>query len=141
MRLWSIHPKYLDPKGLVALWREALLAQKVLQGLTKGYQAHPQLERFKRARHPQAAIATYLAALQSEAESRGYKFDASKISGLRVRTKIPVTTGQVRFELAHLRKKLKNRNPGWLRKISSGRKTDLHPLFRPRLGPIEDWER
>jgi len=30
MRLWSLHPRYLDAKGLVALWREGLLAQKVL---------------------------------------------------------------------------------------------------------------
>lgn len=35
MRLWTLHPKYLDTKGLVALWREALLAQKVLQGKQK----------------------------------------------------------------------------------------------------------
>ena len=27
MRLWTLHPKYLDAAGLVALWREALLAQ------------------------------------------------------------------------------------------------------------------
>ncbi|WP_368086417.1 pyrimidine dimer DNA glycosylase/endonuclease V [Nitrosomonas sp. Nm34] len=26
MRLWSIHPKYLDAKGLLALWREGLQA-------------------------------------------------------------------------------------------------------------------
>ena len=37
MRLWSIHPKYLDCKGLVALWREALLAKKVLRGKTRKY--------------------------------------------------------------------------------------------------------
>ena len=43
MRLWSIHPRYLDSMGLVALWREALLAQAVLRGETKGYKFHPQL--------------------------------------------------------------------------------------------------
>ena len=37
MRLWTLHPKYLDPQGLVALWREALLARAVLQGKTRGY--------------------------------------------------------------------------------------------------------
>ena len=36
MRLWSLHPRYLDAKGLVALWREGLLAQAVLKGQTKG---------------------------------------------------------------------------------------------------------
>jgi len=25
MRLWTLHPKYLDARGLVALWREGLL--------------------------------------------------------------------------------------------------------------------
>jgi len=30
MRLWSIHPKYLDRQGLLAVWRESLLAQSVL---------------------------------------------------------------------------------------------------------------
>jgi hypothetical protein len=43
MRLWSLHPQYLDPQGLVALWREALLAQAVLRGKTRGYKHHPQL--------------------------------------------------------------------------------------------------
>lgn len=47
MRIWSLHPKYLDTKGLVALWRETLLAQHVLSGKTKRYKNHPQLARFK----------------------------------------------------------------------------------------------
>ena len=46
MRLWSVHPRYLDTAGLTACWREALLAQKVLTGATRGYRRHPQLERF-----------------------------------------------------------------------------------------------
>jgi hypothetical protein len=47
MRLWSLHPKYLDRAGLLAVWREGLLAQQVLMGNTKGYKNHPQLNRFK----------------------------------------------------------------------------------------------
>jgi len=43
MRIWSLHPKYLDSKGMVALWREALLAKQVLLNKTKGYKNHPQL--------------------------------------------------------------------------------------------------
>jgi hypothetical protein len=46
MRLWSVHPRYLDRQGLTAAWREALLAQKVLTGTTRGYRNHPQLVRF-----------------------------------------------------------------------------------------------
>nr|WP_253280607.1 pyrimidine dimer DNA glycosylase/endonuclease V [Arcanobacterium phocae] len=47
MRLWSIRPSQLDRAALIAGWREGLLAQKVLAGLTKGYRHHPQLERFR----------------------------------------------------------------------------------------------
>jgi hypothetical protein len=59
MRIWSIHPKYLDTKGIVALWREALLAKNVLEGKTKGYKNHPQLDRFKSASKPSDAINYY----------------------------------------------------------------------------------
>ena len=37
MRLWTIHPRYLDSRGLVALWRESLLARAVLRSQTRGY--------------------------------------------------------------------------------------------------------
>ncbi len=46
MRLWLIPPKYLDCKGLVALWREGFLAKKVLSNQTRGYKNYPQLLRF-----------------------------------------------------------------------------------------------
>ncbi len=75
MRLWSIHPQYLDPQGLVALWREALLAQAVLRGETRGYRNHPQLERFKEHAAPLAAISHYLQAVYAEATRRGYRFN------------------------------------------------------------------
>ena len=52
MRLWSLHPKYLDSKGLVAVWREGLLALEVLKGNTKGYRSHPQLTRFLQEGNP-----------------------------------------------------------------------------------------
>ena len=37
IRIWTLHPKYLDAKGLVAVWREALLAKHVLENKAKGY--------------------------------------------------------------------------------------------------------
>ncbi len=79
MRLWTIHPKYLDARGLVALWRETLLAQKVLQGETKGYRNHLQLIRFKEQTDPVAYVATYLRFIHQEAVSRGYNFDWTKL--------------------------------------------------------------
>ena len=71
MRLWSIHPRYLDPQGLVALWREALLAKAVIRGETRGYTNHPQLERFKLHPQPTSAINCYHAADHAEAPRPG----------------------------------------------------------------------
>src|SRR5690349_14992660 len=102
MRLWSLHPRYLDPQGLVALWREALLARAVLRGQTKGYRHHPQVVRFRAHASPRAAICTYLAAVHAEAERRGYTFDASKVGAARCEAVIPVTRGQVEYEWQHL---------------------------------------
>ena len=88
MRLWSLHPRYLDPQGLVALWREALLARAVLRGKTRGYRNHPQLARFRAHRSPRAAISAYLGAVHDEAVQRGYSFDARKIGSQREVLKI-----------------------------------------------------
>src|SRR5678815_5980507 len=103
MRLWTLHPRYLDPKGLVACWREGLLAQKVLSGATRGYRNHPQLLRFRSARDPMSAIATFLHEIASEAERRGYQFDVRKIARSRGPEQIRETRGQLEYEWAHLR--------------------------------------
>src|SRR5581483_11263282 len=102
MRLWSLHPSLLDSKGLVALWREGLLAQKVLLGQTTGYRFHPQLQRFRETRNPVGAIGTYLWAVVEEAAERGYQFDASKIAMKKRALSMPVTRGQLEFERRHL---------------------------------------
>lgn len=140
MRLWSIHPQYLDAKGLVALWREALLAQRVLQGRTKGYQHHPQLLRFKQTRNPQGAIASYLRTVATEAARRGYHFDQSKIATKRYLNKIPVTRGQINYEFSHLMKKLKKRAPQIYQQNSILKRILVHPLFHARAGKIAEWE-
>ena len=69
MRLWSVHPKNLDARGLFALCREALLAQAVLRCQTTGYLHHPQLDRFRAQAAPCGAIAEYLRGLHAEAAS------------------------------------------------------------------------
>ena len=139
MRLWSLHPRYLDAKGLVALWREGLLAQKVLAGKTKGYRHHPQLTRFRAQRNPQGAIAAYLREVQREAERRGYNFDASKI-GRVSRVRISVTRGQMNFELDHLRAKLAQRDPETFQRIEKLKSAEPHPLFDVVPGKVEAWE-
>ncbi len=141
MRIWSIHPKYLDPQGLVALWRETLLAQHVLLGKTKGYKNHPQLNRFKESKNPTQLIATYLWAIHEEAAKRGYKFDGSKICKPKSRHKLIVTSGQVQYEFEHLLRKLKKRNP-ILHQLHKDVKTPaLLPMFKRVRGGIEAWEK
>ncbi len=141
MRLWTVHPRYLDAKGLVAAWREALLAQKVLRGATRGYRHHPQLIRFQAQPKPDAAIAAFLRGLVHEAERRGYQFDASKILARPQRGKIAETAGQLRFEWAHLRKKLRIRAPAVARQFRGLAAPESHPLFRIVPGKIRSWER
>ncbi|GAB4487422.1 MAG: pyrimidine dimer DNA glycosylase/endonuclease V [Thermodesulfovibrionales bacterium] len=141
MRLWSIHPKYLDRIGLVALWREGLLAQKVLLGKTKGYTAHPQLSRFRACAQPVAAIGCYLKDIAEEADRRGYRFDASKIAQARPCRTMKVTQGQIDYEWQHLLKKLKTRDKALYKTHSSLSTPNPHPLFTPVPGGIEDWER
>lgn len=141
MRLWTLHPKYLDAKGLVALWREALLAQKVLQGATKGYKHHPQLHRFSKTKNPPAALATYLKAVQEEAVRRDYQFDDSKIGAQRSRGKLKETRGQLLYEWAHLKRKLKQRDPNRLRELASVKIPAPHPLFKITPGEVRGWEK
>ncbi len=141
MRLWSLHPKYLDRQGLVALWREALLAQAVLRGETRGYRNHPQLNRFKNHTAPLAAISLYLEAVHSEAVARGYAFNESKIKPAQSPAALTVTTGQIEFEWKHLLAKLKVRNPETYRSWEAVELPETHPLFSMRSGDIESWER
>lgn len=140
MRLWTLHPKYLDAQGLVALWREALLAQKVLRGRTRGYRHHPQLIRFREHAKPVAAIATYLSSVHEEATRRGYEFDVSKIARHRGKIKLDETNGQLLYEWAHLKRKLKRRAPNVLASYKDVSKPDPHPLFCMMPGSRRDWE-
>lgn len=141
MRLWSLHPKYLDPKGLVALWREALLAQAVLGGQTKGYRNHPQLQRFRAQSSPRSCMAQYLRAVHAESLERRYRFDGSKIAHRGTSARIDVTRGQLDFEWLHLLAKLEARAPHWLEECRQADAPSPHPLFRVVPGGIEEWER
>jgi hypothetical protein len=141
MRIWTIHPKYLDARGLVALWREALLARAVLAGRTKGYTAHPQLVRFRAAHDPLAAINVYVWGVADEAEARGYRFDRRKLRSRQRDPKLVETRGQLQAEWRHLREKLRSRAPDWLQKWSNVSTPDAHPLFRIVPGPVRPWEK
>ncbi len=140
MRLWSIHPKYLDARGLVALWREALLAQAVLAGKTSGYRNHPQLNRFRMTDDPMESISTYLWGVYRESLQRGYDFDIARISHHVGRQRMDVTRGQVAYEMEHLKNKLKTRDIAAFNKIDTVRIIKPHPMFDLVTGGIEDWE-
>lgn len=141
MRLWSLHPKYLDTQGLTALWREGLLAQAVLRGRTRGYRAHPQLERFRDSGRPLGLIAAYLHAVLEEARRRGYHYDASRIVGRRAEGQIAVPRGQVQWEWDHLRRKLRSRSPGVHQRWVGVVTPQVHPVFRLGSGGLASWER
>ena len=141
MRLWTLHPKYLDAQGLVALWREGLLARAVLKRQTKGYRHHPQLTRFRAHPSPVAAIDSYLRMVLVEAEARGYAFDRRKIGPLRRGLRLRTTRGQLVFERQHLLRKLRVRNPQLYRRWLQLAAFEPHPLFRTVPGAVDAWER
>jgi hypothetical protein len=132
---------YLDPTGLVALWREALLARAVLRGDTSGYRSHPQLQRFRASSSPRAMINAYLAAIYEEAQSRGYKFDRSKLGRVATAGRIAVTDGQLDYEWSWLLNKLRQRNPLVYRRNRKVSSVLPHPLFAVVSGPVCAWER
>ena len=141
MRLWSLHPAYLDGRGLVAVWREALLARAVLRGKTRGYRHHPQVDRFRAHPASRSAINSYLAAIATEADTRSYHFDRTRIGPIRHHARLMVTRGQLEFELRHLRAKVGARAPAELVRLPAGPAIRPHPLFVARDGPVEAWER
>lgn len=144
MRIWSLHPSLLDRRALVACWRETLLAQKVLRGLTRGYTNHPQLIRFRAHPQPLEAVAAYLSGLADEADARGYSFNRALIGGgedsagensagensadkngadksenpYASVALIPVPLGQLEYELAFLQHKVAGRDPEWAQRLS-----------------------
>lgn len=140
MRIWTIHPKYLDPQGLVALWRETLLARAVLRGETKGYRHHPQLHRFQSQARPLSAINAYLRVLIEEADARGYRFNRSKAGPVRGVVQIKVSSCQLAYEWRHLQSKLSVRSPACHSRWRGVSVPDVHPLFTIVPGPVEAWE-
>lgn len=141
MRIWTIHPMYLDSKGLLALWRESLLAKNVLLGLTKGYKNHPQLIRFKNTKEPIKSINTYLYYIYLESLERNYSFDKSKINQIDKNIKIKVTSEQIDYEFQHLLKKLKLRNKKKYEFLEKTKSIKTNPIFIRKKGKIEKWEK
>lgn len=141
VRIWSLHPEQLDRQGLLACWRETLLAQAVLLGRTKGYTRHPQLERFRALTDPVGAVGRYLAVLAEDAEARGYRFDASRIERVDDGARLTVTQGQLTFEWGHLLAKLRVRTPALAASLEEREGPRAHPMVDVVPGPVAAWER
>jgi hypothetical protein len=141
MRLWCIHPSYLDTKGLTACWREGLLARKVLRGETRGYRNHPQLERFKGKADAVALIDAYLLAIHDEATKRGFHFNRGKIGPIFSERKLTVTDGQLAYEMEHLKNKLAKRDKAQHARIARVKVPMAHPMFQVVSGDVEKWEK
>lgn len=142
MRIWSLNPAYLDWKGLGAQWREALLAQKVVQGKTKGWRNHPQLLRFQEHNSPLKAVGYYLLEIFKESMSRGYEYNYRKIlCPEKDVEKVNLTSGQLEYEFNLLQSRLKKRTPSKYLLNSVIGTIEPHPLFRLGDGPPEPWER
>lgn len=154
MRLWSLNPKYLDCKGLVACWREGLLAQKVLKGETKGYKNHPQLDRFINTCPNKdwslIFISKYLDWIHIESYARNYNFDENKIhfksDQIKHIPQLKVTKGQLEYEWRHLENKLCDRQSQYqfdrnCKYTNYGKNIEPHPLFKVIKGDIESWEK
>lgn len=162
MRLWSVHPKYLDTKGLVALWREGLGALKSISEKV-GYSHHPQLIRFRNTSDPVQHLSNYMYYIHDESINRGFKFNKSKLPIVLNRDlEMTVTSEQLHYEWNHLQRKLEIRDP---RKFQSNVEAnsahkfnpvvqlykimhdqDLihiepHPMFSVISGEIESWEK
>lgn len=144
MRLWSLHPEYLDRQGLTACWREALLAQAVIAGRTRGYTRHPQLQRFVACEDPLAAVGTFLEGVQEEATRRGYRFDLSRIDIPGAAVRLEVSAGQIAFESEHLLAKLRVRSVECVEKLAESLGDGMvkaHPMFDIVPGGVATWER
>ncbi|WP_417194361.1 pyrimidine dimer DNA glycosylase/endonuclease V [Akkermansia sp.] len=143
MRLWSLHPSYLDAIGLIALWREGLLARKVLLGQTKGYTRHPQLIRFRETGNLLQTMDLYLKAVHEESIRRGYSFDLSKISpcACQPSSRLLLPDKQLEYEFHHLLNKLRKRSPQQYYLLQQTTSILPHPLFQVVPGDICTWEK
>jgi hypothetical protein len=113
----------------------------VLRGATRGYRNHPQLARFRQHPAPVSAINHYLLHIANEADARSYCFDRSKIGAVRNRSTMTANSGQLAFELEHLRRKVLARAPSDAARLPTGTGLRAHPLFTIHRGPIAPWER
>lgn len=130
MRLWSIHPKYLDKHALIALWREGLLAQKALSGKGLVDEANVQLVRFKKSANPVRAIGSYLSFVASEGAKQGCKLNHERILQPNFEAKFMTTdVAQMELEVEQLKARMKTRNKDKFKLLTDVHKFEANPVF------------
>lgn len=141
MRIWSIHPSYLDSAGINGCWRESLLAQKILNGHNFSYKNHSQMKRFYSDRESLLAIGTYLYYIYLESVKRNYNYDFNKILYFNNNYKMQVTENQLLYEFNLLQWKLKKRN--YKKYLENKNIKEIFPnnIFDVKEGQIESWEK
>ena len=149
MRIWSIHPKYLDGKRLVAQWREALLCRAVLEGQTKGYVNHPQFLRIKKHSQPHYLINVFLYEIWKEGKRRGYDFDKSKLMENLIGKYggplelMDVNDGQLEYEFKHLQNKLVEFHEKYMENVQAFNDEGIspNPCFSIVFGDVMEFEK
>ena len=116
------------------------MAKHVLEGKTKGYKHHPQLNRFKKAPVPLDCINQYLSVVYKESLQRGFNFTKDKINWEFNPSTLTVTMGQLSFEKEHLLKKLLTRDKAQYKVLLNETNFVPHPLFKVIEGEREEWE-
>ncbi len=144
MRLWSLHPSYLDIQELFSTWKEGLLAFSVINNPETQLHNHPQLIRFKISGDPIGTLGFYLNEIFLEAKNRGFNFEGSKIESINTSISISVTLGQLDYEAMNLLNTLQERDKtkfSDLNSIFKQKDVKTHPLFYIISGPVEKWEK
>lgn len=130
MSLWSVHPRYLDNKGLISAWNRGLQLQKQLSTEPARNTGNSQLIMFSRQEKPLHAIGSYLSFIASEGCRRGYKFTHEKILYPNFDEELlPIDSEQLRSENQMLQNRLKTRDKNRYQQLSSQSWPETHPLF------------
>ena len=131
MNLWSFHPKYLDEKGLRAVWQDALFAQNVLSGRIKDHRKYyPQLMKFNNYFEPLAAIGAYLGFIYDDGVERGIIFQEHKIMHRSKRENIfQVDRERLEDEFEQYKRKMQTVSMLQTAKLRQVSKVEPHPIF------------
>ena len=139
-RIWSLHPKYLDGIEIFFLWRNCIMAKKILDGTEKVNRKFPHLARFESSSNPIGAINIYLSEVYKIASTHGKNFKLDKFDDSFKDISLNVTKGQMEYEVELFKKKLRNRSSDTNALIFKIKIIEPNPLFKVVEGNKEAWD-